>query len=537
MIAIAVGGVVHDASSSRRPPSRPTPPPVAARRSRPPRRHRDRFRRARACCCSPPRRGAISTRSSTPTTKSRSTLDDETASDADAHRARAGQLPRSRSAGPKRDDRHSTCTSRPARRRSKNVDIGNVDFDELEKEMRANEPARKLSHRASARLPRRRRRAGVVVRRLRRRHRRRAQRAVGRRHPEDVGRDQRASEGKRQRADVRRDLHQLSPVLLPRRRLPEPGKYEQAIADFEKTAGPGETTSARSTTLMQRAKTKLEAARLRRPSRSRTPQPRCRRVPDAAAGHADARSCRAVDRSRAAPARAGGDQRREHGLGAAQQRKADGSPQYAQAMQALADANAKLDTREVERRSERRPRRPRRTRRCIADSAVGPRRSAGSPPVTRADASGRRDRRRRSATTNGSVRDGAGRTTSPASSTTPRADSSRSRRTMPTQRLGLGVPRRVAVLAVRLRGRRRTNRRLSAFKRAKLADFKKRPPRSTSRSASGSSSTRWGRCSLVRRGLVVHTLSPRPGRGLQVRAPHAPLAPASGRRPTRRRLR
>src|SRR5213078_1593648 len=59
------------------------------------------------------------------------------------------------------------------------------------------------------------------------------------------------------------------------------GKFEQAIADFEKTSGPGDTNLGDLNALMQRAKTKLEAASA--PPPEPTPQIAQRPAPQPAA--------------------------------------------------------------------------------------------------------------------------------------------------------------------------------------------------------------------------------------------------------------
>jgi tetratricopeptide (TPR) repeat protein len=123
------------------------------------------------------------------------------------------------------------------------------------------------------------------------------------------------------------------------------GKFEQAIADFEKTSGPGDTNLGELTTLMQRAKTKLEAASA--PPPEPVPQPQIAQRPPAPVPvtptPVPVPSGPTIDpalrqRVQAAIAAANSS------LGNARSRKAGGAPQYAQAMQALADANAKSNT-------------------------------------------------------------------------------------------------------------------------------------------------------------------------------------------------
>jgi len=124
------------------------------------------------------------------------------------------------------------------------------------------------------------------------------------------------------------------------------GKFEQAIADFEKTSGPGDTNLGELTTLMQRAKTKLEAASAPPPEPVPQPQPQVAQRPapvPATPAPVPVPSGPTIDpalrqRVQAAIAAANSS------LGNARGRKAGGAPQYAQAMQALADANAKSNT-------------------------------------------------------------------------------------------------------------------------------------------------------------------------------------------------
>jgi tetratricopeptide (TPR) repeat protein len=120
------------------------------------------------------------------------------------------------------------------------------------------------------------------------------------------------------------------------------GKYEQAIADFEKTSGPGEFDLGSLDSLMQRAKSKLEAANAPEPQ---TPVPAPVPVPVPSAP-------RPVPVQPAAPSidaglrqRASAEIEKAKGrLAAAQQRRATGSPQYAQALQQITTANTQLAT-------------------------------------------------------------------------------------------------------------------------------------------------------------------------------------------------
>jgi tetratricopeptide (TPR) repeat protein len=122
------------------------------------------------------------------------------------------------------------------------------------------------------------------------------------------------------------------------------GKYEQAIADFEKTSGPGEANLGALDVLIARAKTKLEAASA--PSNPE-PQPQVAQQRPAPVSVAPAPvpvpSGPSIDpalrqRVQAAIAAASSS------LGNARNRKAAGAPQYSQAVSALADANARANT-------------------------------------------------------------------------------------------------------------------------------------------------------------------------------------------------
>lgn len=124
------------------------------------------------------------------------------------------------------------------------------------------------------------------------------------------------------------------------------GKFEQAISDFEKTSGPGDTNLGDLNTLMQRAKTKLEAASAPPPEPTPQPQPQIAQRPapqPVAPAPVPVPAGPSIDpalrqRVQAAIGTANAS------LGNARNRKAGGSPQYAQAMQALAEANAKAST-------------------------------------------------------------------------------------------------------------------------------------------------------------------------------------------------
>jgi len=121
------------------------------------------------------------------------------------------------------------------------------------------------------------------------------------------------------------------------------GQYEQAISDFEKTSGPGEENRGPLEVLMQRAKSGLADA-----SAPPTPEPQPQRPPapvpvpvpvpmpvQPAAPVIDPGLRQQVaNEISAARGR----------MTAAQQRKAAGAPQFAQAMQALTDANTRSAT-------------------------------------------------------------------------------------------------------------------------------------------------------------------------------------------------
>jgi tetratricopeptide (TPR) repeat protein len=122
------------------------------------------------------------------------------------------------------------------------------------------------------------------------------------------------------------------------------GQYEQAISDFEKTSGPGEENQGPLEVLMQRAKTKLADAsapatsepqpQQRPPVPVPTPVPVPVPVQPAAPVVDPALRQQVANEINAARGR----------MTAAQQRKATGAPQFAQATQALADANTRSAT-------------------------------------------------------------------------------------------------------------------------------------------------------------------------------------------------
>lgn len=109
------------------------------------------------------------------------------------------------------------------------------------------------------------------------------------------------------------------------------GKYEQAVKDFETTAGPGEENLGSIDTLMQRAKSKLAEASAppETPTTTRpTTQPQITQTPS-------------VDPALRNRARGALEQAKGR-LQSAQQRKATASPSYNQAVQQYTEANTRL---------------------------------------------------------------------------------------------------------------------------------------------------------------------------------------------------
>ncbi len=120
------------------------------------------------------------------------------------------------------------------------------------------------------------------------------------------------------------------------------GKYDQAISEFEKTSGAGEVDLGSLDTLMQRAKTKLAAASAP-PAQEPTTvaQQPPRQVPATPVPVTPAApSIDPALRGRVASA----VQKANSSLAGARGRKAGTSPQYAQAIQALTEANTRLAT-------------------------------------------------------------------------------------------------------------------------------------------------------------------------------------------------
>jgi len=111
------------------------------------------------------------------------------------------------------------------------------------------------------------------------------------------------------------------------------GKYEQAIADLEKTSGPGQENLGSIDTLMDRAKKQLAAANEPEPEPVKPPVTNTvAPVPVPSAPLIDP-----ALRQRAAAALGGAKQK----LQSAQQRRAGSSPQYTQAMSLYTDATTR----------------------------------------------------------------------------------------------------------------------------------------------------------------------------------------------------
>ena len=119
------------------------------------------------------------------------------------------------------------------------------------------------------------------------------------------------------------------------------GKYQQAIADLEKTSGPGEENLGSIEELMRRAKTKLAEASA--PPVDNTPPVKPPVTGTVAAPVQPPPMAPSIDNALRTRARASLDQARTH-IQAAQQRKATMSPQYQSALGAYTDANTRLAT-------------------------------------------------------------------------------------------------------------------------------------------------------------------------------------------------
>lgn len=123
------------------------------------------------------------------------------------------------------------------------------------------------------------------------------------------------------------------------------GKYDQAISDFEKTSGPGEVNLGGLSDLMQRAKSKLESSTAPAQPEPQpvapAPQPRIpvpAPVPVTPLPVTPSIDPGLRQRVSAAIGAANGS------LANARNRKAASSPMYAQAVTAIAEANAKFNT-------------------------------------------------------------------------------------------------------------------------------------------------------------------------------------------------
>ncbi|HEX2060385.1 MAG TPA: tetratricopeptide repeat protein, partial [Thermoanaerobaculia bacterium] len=121
------------------------------------------------------------------------------------------------------------------------------------------------------------------------------------------------------------------------------GRYEEAVADFERTSGPGPENLGSLDALMERAKKQLAAASAPDPEPAR-PEPAPVRpappVTQTTAPVVTQPAAPAIDpalRQRASAALAGAKQK----IQAAQQRKASNTPQYAQAMSIFTDATTR----------------------------------------------------------------------------------------------------------------------------------------------------------------------------------------------------
>lgn len=118
------------------------------------------------------------------------------------------------------------------------------------------------------------------------------------------------------------------------------GRYEEAIADFERTSGPGPENLGDLDTLMERAKKQLAAASAPAPEPVRPAQQETRPAPVIPAPAQQQPAAPAIDpalRSRAASALNAAKQK----IQAAQGRRATTSPQYTQAMSMFTDATTR----------------------------------------------------------------------------------------------------------------------------------------------------------------------------------------------------
>jgi tetratricopeptide (TPR) repeat protein len=115
------------------------------------------------------------------------------------------------------------------------------------------------------------------------------------------------------------------------------GKYDQAISDFEKTSGPGEVDRGSLDNLMQEAK--MKQAQATTPEPVPQPQPQPPPVPTPQPQPAKPTIDPALQKQVGNAINAA-----NQSLSGARARKAGSSPQYQQALTALADANQKATT-------------------------------------------------------------------------------------------------------------------------------------------------------------------------------------------------
>lgn len=118
------------------------------------------------------------------------------------------------------------------------------------------------------------------------------------------------------------------------------GRYEEAVADFERTSGPGPENLGSLDTLMERAKKQLAAANAPDPEPARPDPVPARPTVTQSVPTPSQPAAPQIDpalRQRAATALAGAKQK----IQAAQQRRASSSPQYTQAMSIFTDATTR----------------------------------------------------------------------------------------------------------------------------------------------------------------------------------------------------
>ncbi|HKB78244.1 MAG TPA: tetratricopeptide repeat protein [Thermoanaerobaculia bacterium] len=117
------------------------------------------------------------------------------------------------------------------------------------------------------------------------------------------------------------------------------GQYEKAVADFEKTSGPGEVDQGPLETLMERAKSKLAAETAAPPPQPAAPVPQPVH-PNLPAPQPVQPSGPVIDSTLRQRAQAAINEANQH-LAAARQRKAMQSPQYGQALQLVTEATTR----------------------------------------------------------------------------------------------------------------------------------------------------------------------------------------------------